>query len=922
MTWNACSLLPKLNELELFMITNNILIAMIQETWLTPSINISLPHYNIIRKDNSNGKPRGGVAILIHKNLKFRPYHLNNTSNLQAVAIQLLNLNLIVISAYCPDQSLNSAGLDSITTLNLPFITGADLNAKHPSWNNGRANSNGKVLDNHITDNRYSLILPSSNTHFRPNCLPTTIDFFLADTFTNLQCEVSEDLSSDHRPVLLLPNIKHSFATSSPITNWETFLIQANKVNITPHINSPNEIDLRVTQLQRSLKTCFYKSTSFINTPNKFISPDEKLKYMIKLRNTARKKWQRSHNLIYLEHYKNLNKSIQNRVKWLKYVYIRNEIKNTKNTHSFWPVFRKIMKKPTSIPPLLDNSGNYHDIDKQKAQLLAEQFSSIFNEAYRSKSALQIQVNQKVQKFHLNEHFSPSPCIDIINLLSPRTIRDTAINLKSRKACGWDGIAPNLIKKAPRNVFVQLYYIFKACFQHAYFPKPWKTAKVIPIPKPGKNHKLPSSYRPISLLPILGKLFEKTIYKILRTHIDKNDILINPQFGFRNKHSTIHQLIRTAQFHTHHMNIKRFSGMVLLDLNKAFDSVWHNGLIAKLIDLKFHPRLIKLIHFYLENRTFFVQVGNQKSNQIIIKAGVPQGSVLAPLLFLLYINDIPFSKNTSLALFADDTAIMAASLSHIRLVEILQEHLDLLNNFFIDWKMKLNGSKTQAIIFTRRRKHLDKGLPRLKIMKEHIEWNREVKYLGVILDAKMNWGPAVLDRRKKTVAALGASLTLIGEKSKLKTQLKILIYKTCIRSVMTYGVHLWHIAANSHLITLQRLQNKAIKIILGLPMDHSTIDIHIRANIPMLDKVFRSLVKNYDPKDHPNPLIRNTALFERNLLPYSPKFRFPLDLPPDPNEILNNNQQNTSSATLPVRPRKPGGLLQLFEDKENQPEND
>lgn len=310
--------------------------------------------------------------------------------------------------------------------------------------------------------------------------------------------------------------------------------------------------------------------------------------------------------------------------------------------------------------------------------------------------------------------------------------------------------------------------------------------------------------------------------------------------------------------------------------------MWHNGLISKLIDLGFHPRLIKLLHFYLEKRSFFVQVGNRKSDPAPIRAGVPQGAVLAPLLFLLYINDLPHSSNSSLALFADDTAILAASFCHLRLTKILQDHLDSINKFFTDWKLKLNESKTQAILFTRRKKHLKKGLPSLKIHNEQIKWSKEVKYLGVVLDSQLRWGPAVLDRKKKATAALGAASVLIGPKSGLKTHLKLLIYKTCIRSVIAYGAHLWLNAAKTHHNCLQRLQNKAIKIILKLPMDHSTSEIHTLVNIQMLDIFLHSLVRAYYPDEHSNPLVRSTASFERRMLPYSPRIRFPLDLPPAP----------------------------------------
>lgn len=179
-----------------------------------------------------------------------------------------------------------------------------------------------------------------------------------------------------------------------------------------------------------------------------------------------------------------------------------------------------------------------------------------------------------------------------------------------------------------------------------------------PIHKPGKPRDHVTSYRPISLLSIPGKVFEKCISDILNSYLSTNKIMINQQFRFRRGHSTIQQIIRITQMVTQQFNTRRCAAMVLLDLSKAFDTVWHGALLYKLNQIGLDPGFIRLIRSYLETRKMFVHLRGSCSREYVVLAGVPQGSILGPYLFNLYINDIPQAFNCLLALFADDTALL------------------------------------------------------------------------------------------------------------------------------------------------------------------------------------------------------------------------------------------------------------------------
>jgi hypothetical protein len=180
---------------------------------------------------------------------------------------------------------------------------------------------------------------------------------------------------------------------------------------------------------------------------------------------------------------------------------------------------------------------------------------------------------------------------------------------------------------------------------------------VVALPKPGKNHKFPQNLRPISPLPSTGKLFDKVILQIVQKHIKEKHLLNARQFSFRARHSSTLQCMRLADHVTLNFNYKMSTAAVFLNIEKAFDTTWHSGLLYKLSKLNFSTRIIKLISSFLLQRKFRVSVEGKMSTPRYMQAGVPQDSVLSPTLYNLYINDTPQTIGVNLALFADDTCI-------------------------------------------------------------------------------------------------------------------------------------------------------------------------------------------------------------------------------------------------------------------------
>jgi hypothetical protein len=233
--------------------------------------------------------------------------------------------------------------------------------------------------------------------------------------------------------------------------------------------------------------------------------------------------------------------------------------------------------------------------------------------------------------------------------------------MKNRKSPGADNIHNSLIKNLPENGLIFLNLILAACLKLAYFPSKWKKANVIPIKKPGKDPSSVASYRPISLLSSLSKLLEKVILKRLLSFADSNNIIPKEQHGFRSRYSTTNQLMRITNYIKSKLNEKFSTGMILLDVEKAFDRVWHEGLIYKMLKLRFPLYLTKIVSSFLQGRSFQVSINGKLSSLRHFKFGVPQGAVLSPFLFNIFTSDFPRSQNCKLAMYADDTSFLSSS---------------------------------------------------------------------------------------------------------------------------------------------------------------------------------------------------------------------------------------------------------------------
>ena len=340
------------------------------------------------------------------------------------------------------------------------------------------------------------------------------------------------------------------------------------------------------------------------------------------------------------------------------------------------------------------------------------------------------------------------------------------------------------------------------------------------------------------------------------------NVVQSEQFGFLANHSTSHAIQIIKNDVTNGIKKKQSTSMVLLDIQKAFDCVWHTGLIYKMIKLGFSPNLIKVIHSYLKSREFIVNVENSSSRPRKIKAGVPQGSILGPILFLIYIHDIPKHPRTRFTIFADDTTIRSTETNPDNAVRNVQEHLRLIEPYYFNWKIRVNALKSEHIIFTNKRNTQD--ITTLSFNNNNIQRKNIVKYLGVTLQSNMKFTTHCSNVVQQARGTISRLWSVIGPKSKLNSLNKITIYKLYTRSILTYDIQVWNDVSSSTLRKIQRLQNNALRLAMGLrphPVTHKQVTngkVHEMARIETIKEFSDRLYVNFVNQcmNHDNYLIR------------------------------------------------------------------
>lgn len=460
---------------------------------------------------------------------------------------------------------------------------------------------------------------------------------------------------------------------------------------------------------------------------------------------------------------------------------------------------------------------NVNGVVITETQEIANNFNNYFVNV-GEKLASQITSDRNIFKFGTCTNVS-NTCF--LEPTSPTEIFNLINELENNKG-GGPYLLDSGVLQSNINLFSEiLSSLFNNILQTGAYPDSLKLSRVIPVFKNGDKHNI-SNYRPISTLPVLDKLFEKLLAVRINSFLLMNNLLYNFQYGFRKGSGTDVALVEVIDMVNSYINDQFYVFALFLDLKKAFDTVDHGLLLDKLYCYGFRGRSHELINSYLTNRKQFVFINGKTSNQVLIKYGVPQGSVLGPLLFLLFINDMgKLPLIGKLRLFADDAALFFKVKCPLEGLQYMQHDLDILLQYFNANLLSLNLSKTKYMIFRSIYKSIP-ILPCLTIANSNIERIESFRYLGMILDSNLNWQSHI------DMVCLKIS-PIIGfiRKASYFIPTKILrnIYFAFIHTIITYGLIVYGNSSKSRLKKVQVLQNRSIKAIYKLPVLYSSNEL-------------------------------------------------------------------------------------------------
>ena len=351
------------------------------------------------------------------------------------------------------------------------------------------------------------------------------------------------------------------------------------------------------------------------------------------------------------------------------------------------------------------------------------------------------------------------------------------------------------------------------CLQNCVYPQLWKMAKVTPLPKSSREPFTGSNSRPVSILPVLSKLMEKVIYKQIQCYFEENGVNSEGQHAYKVGYSTGTALTALTDNWLKNIDSKSMVGAVLLDFSAAFDIIDHELLLRKLSAYNFKESAIELMKSYLVNRQQCVVFNGTLSEIVTPQCGVPQGSCLGPLLYSIFVNDLPHVLNSAcMEIYADDTTMYASSENSVSVVNtLLQEELMLVSNWVNENRLKLNVLKTKSIMLGSR--YMLRSNPELSLVLQGdvIEQVKEAKLLGVIIDETLSWSMQI----NKMVGKMSSNISMIRRGVHLLNGSTVkLVIQSLVLSSLDYCPTIWSSASKKDLDKLQLAQNRAARLAL------------------------------------------------------------------------------------------------------------
>ena len=490
------------------------------------------------------------------------------------------------------------------------------------------------------------------------------------------------------------------------------------------------------------------------------------------------------------DNYRQHQRECKRAIRRAEYSYVNNIIEEgmqSNNTKPFWQYVKSRRQDNIGVAPLRDKSNLVSDT-KSKAAILLKQFQSVFTP----------EDNSPLPTMN-NEQYPP---IDNITI-SSAGVEKLLKSINPAKACGPDGIPNLVLKNCAEHIAPPLAEIFQLSISSGNLPKDWKKANVSCVFKKGDKH-LASNYRPVSLTSVCCKLLEHIVCHHLMHHFETHKILTNLNHGFRAGFSCETQLLTTLNDLLLSYDQGKQVDVAILDFSKAFDTVPHRKLLYKLNKYGVHGSVHSWLRNFLTNRTMRVVLDGQASEDVLVESGVPQGTVLGPILFLCHINDLPLCVKSQVRLFADD-CLLYRTIDTFEDHLILQNDLSKLETWASQWGMRFNAKKCYILRIRDKMKYLFYKLDNCILQQV-----ADNPYLGLQISNDLKWHTHICNISKKAATTLGF---LQRNLRKCSQDCRKTAYISLIRSTLEYGATVWDSHYKTDIARLERLQHRAARFI-------------------------------------------------------------------------------------------------------------
>ena len=765
-------------------------------------------YHNPIRKDRNinNG---GGLLIYIKNNIFYRHRPDLESADVENIWVEIRSLkNKYLIGHFYrpPNATVDfwdkfDSTIEKASEENLDLIILGDLN--HDIL---KTNSNSPLLRILSKYNLQNMINEPTRV---TNTTSTCIDLL----FTNHESIISDlkvlpPFNSDHSTITAEITYKTYKAQAYKKTIWK--YDEADKNLIEEKFESQdwsfingNDINLINETFSNKIMELADQSIPKVNftyRPNNKPWMNSNIRRTMRQRDRLYLKAKNKNTELSWSNYRNKRNEVVEMIRNAKKSYISNlqtKLSDPSLSSKAWyritNEITKLKNKHNPPPPLIRNGQpQIHPLDK--AQTLNEHFVGI--STVRDEPELLDNIN--TPDFNLNTI-----------VILEQDVKDQLDNLNINKPGGPDEISPKLIKTIGYHLVKPLTLLFNRSLQLGQVPQQWKMANVSAIFKNKGNNNDPTNYRPISITSCLGKILEKIIFKYLYNYLEVHEILTKYQSGFRPNDSTTNQLLEIYHIILENLDKGKDIKFIFCDVSKAFDKVWHRGLLHKLKKYGINGNLHKWFESYVCNRRQRVINEGSRSTWMTTTAGVPQGSVLGPYLFLLYINDIVEKINTNIRLFADDTSLFTV-IENQESIQLLNEDLIEIAQWSDDWLIILNQTKTNSMTFTRKKvTNWDDAKFNNVVIKD----NKTHTHLGITFSSDATWGDHTQKIYEKAATRLNIMRMLkydIDRKSLHQ------FYISFIRPTLEYGNIIWDNCTKQQSDLLESIQLDAARIITGL----------------------------------------------------------------------------------------------------------